>query len=214
MEELIWFSIPGAVMAIAIGVVWYPVFGNELGALVLGVLAPVIGFIVHQSSRLLFEGTGGYAQKSRTVLHYISDVLAPRENVIVPNLERAFLVWEITFYGEDFPAPFRDHDRVTWHYLHSFWGITLSAVLSPILCIVGCFGYFASSPIINVLGVVLGEVLIAVIFALKGRSTYHSLIKQETAMAQKHKELFLATLRKLKDGESGLVEPDSSGATS
>ena len=55
MEELIWFSIPGAVLVVAIGIVWYPIFGNELGAPVLGVLAPVMGFIVHQLWRLIFE---------------------------------------------------------------------------------------------------------------------------------------------------------------
>jgi len=196
VEELIWFSMPGAVMALAIVTVWPSTVDSEPKVLLWVVLVPVTGFMIHQLYRLIFESTGGFARKSRKVLHHISTVLAPRENFVVPNLERAFLIWETTFYSDDFPAPFRDHDRGTWHYILSFWSISLSAILALLLCLIG---YFAITPNANLLVVAIGELFIFLVFYLKGRSSYQSLGNQEIGVVRSHEELFLTTLKKLCD---------------
>jgi len=196
MEELIWFSMPGAVMAAAIAAVWPSTVDSESKIVVWVVVVPVIGFIVHQLYRLLFETTGGYARESRTVLQYISNVLAPRENLTVPGPIKAFLIWEITFYSDDFPESFREHDRRMWHYILSFWSITLSATLSMSLCLIGYLVMSRSNSILLVAG---AELIVAIVFYFKGRSSYQSLVRQETAMAHNHESIFLATLRKLED---------------
>jgi hypothetical protein len=196
VEELIWFSMPGAVIVMAVITVWPSTVDSDSKVLLWVVLVPVIGFIIHQLYRLIFESTGGFARKSRKVLRYISTVLAPRENIAVPNLERAFLIWETTFYSGDFPAPFRDHNRGTWHYILSFWSISLSAILALLLCLIG---YFVITPNVNILLVAIGELFISVLFYLKGRSSYQSLVKQEIAVVHNREELFLTTLKKLRD---------------
>lgn len=196
MQELIWFSIPGFVMAATIIAIWPSTIDSEPKTVLWIVLLPVMGFIVHQLFRLIFEVTGGFARKSRKVLHHISKVLALRENIPIPNLQQAFLVWEAVFYSEEFPAAFRDHDRNAWHFILSFWSVSISAIIAFILCLIG---YFFISPDNNFLGIACGEFSIALIFFLKGRSTYKSLIQQETAIVYNYEKIFLDTLKKLSD---------------
>lgn len=196
MQELIWFSIPGFVMAAAIVAVWPSSIDSEPKTVLWIVLVPVIGYIIHQLFRLIFEATDGFARKSRTVLHHISTVLAPRENIPAPDLKQAFLVWETVFYSDEFPAPFRDHDRGAWHFILSFWSISFSATIALILCLID---YFFISSDEYLLGIAFGEFSIALIFYLKGGSTYQSLTRQETAIVYNYEKIFLATLKKLKD---------------
>jgi hypothetical protein len=207
LQELIWFSIPGFTIVAAIVAVWpsltimqtspsTDVISTPKVALLV-VLVPVVGFIVHQIFRLIFEKWGGFARKSRKVLHHISKVLAPRENIAVPDLKRAFLVWETVFYSDKFPAPFREHDRRSWHFIISFWSISFSAVIAILICGVG---YLYTSPNYLLLGVItVSELLIGLIFYFKGMSTYQSLIDQEIAVVFDNEEIFLTTIKKLKD---------------
>jgi hypothetical protein len=194
MEELIWFSIPGAVLAAAIIAVW-PSSVTSANSIIWVVLVPLIGFVAHQTFRLIFELTGGFARRSRITLRYISKAIARQESVPELSFDQAFLIWEIVFYSDDFPAAFRDHDRGAWHYILSFWGVSLSAMLSIALCLTG---YVAILRTTEVLLVAVAELLIAVIFYLKGRSTYYSLIRQESALVSVHENLFIAAFKKLK----------------
>lgn len=196
MEQLIWFSMPGAVLAAAIVTVWPKTLDTEPKAIAWVVLVPAIGFIVHQLYRLLFESTGGYARKARAVIQHIMNVLAPRVDTPLTDPNKAFLVWEIAFYSEKFPAAFRDHNRGAWHYVMSFWGISLSGVISSLLAAVGFVFVSSTGP---PLFVALGELLIAVLFYFKGRSTYKSLVRQEVALAYTSEELFLPIIKKLKE---------------
>jgi len=196
MEELIWFSMPGAVLAAAIVTLWPTTVDTEPKAIMWVVLVPAIGFIVHQFYRLIFEMTGGYARKSRTVLQHIISVLAPHKNIVLSAPQKAFLVWETAFYSEQFPAAFRDHDRGVWHYILSFWSISLSGIVSCLLAAIGFLFVSSTSP---VLFVAVAELVITLLFYLKGRSKYSSLVKQEVALVYSHKELFLTILGKLKD---------------
>jgi len=196
MEELIWFSMPGAVLALAIAVVWPESVNAEAKAIIWVIFVPMMGFSLHQLFRLVFEWTGGYARGSRAVLAHIKNVLAPRENTVLSDLKRAFLVWEITFYSEKFPAAFRDHDRGSWHYILSFWSISLAAAIA---CVLAMFGFILLSRGPSLILVALGELGAALVFYFKGKSTYDSLIKQEVAIAHNLEDLFLETLRKIKD---------------
>jgi hypothetical protein len=56
MEELIYFTIPGAVLAVAIVAVYPPALGN--GSIWI-VLIPLMGFIIHETWRLIFDYSGG-----------------------------------------------------------------------------------------------------------------------------------------------------------
>jgi hypothetical protein len=206
LQELIWFSIPGFTIVAAIVAVWpaWAIMQIDSSSAVVSapkvalliVLVPVVGFIVHQIFRLIFEKKGGFARKSRKVLHHISKVLAPRENIAVSDLKSAFLIWETVFYSDEFPAAFRDHDRRSWHFIISFWTISFSAFIAILICIVG---YLFTSPDYLLLGITVLELLISPIFYLKGKSTYQSLIDQEIAVVYDNEEIFLTTLKKLKD---------------
>lgn len=196
MEDLIWFSMPGAVLAVAIVVMCPAIVDTEAKAIILAVLMPGIGFSVDQIFRLIFEWTGGYARKSRTVLLHIMNVLAPRENIALSELKKAFLVWEITFYEDEFPAAFRDHDRGSWHYILSFWSISLAAALAFVFAM---FGLVFLSRNASLLLVALAELGAALVFYFKGKSTYNSLVRQEVAVVHNHEGLFLETLRKTAD---------------
>jgi hypothetical protein len=194
MEELIWFSIPGALLATAIMTVWPETIDTEPKAIVWVILVPAIGFVVHQLYRLIFEASGGYARKSRSVLQHIINLTDHKD---IKDNKKAFLVWEIAFYSDKFPVAFRDHDRGAWHYILSFWSISFSAVISCLLCGVGFV--LVSSIGVRVLLVAIGELIIAIIFYLKGRSTYKSLIQQEVAILYTNKDLFLSVLGNLRE---------------
>ena len=73
MNELIWFSIPGAILLLAIGII----MPNELFYVkteyiaIIIVSAPIIGFIVHQLWRTIFEIVWGFHTKKRLVIFKI-----------------------------------------------------------------------------------------------------------------------------------------------
>ena len=110
--------------------------------------------------------------------------------------EKAFLVWEITFYGENFPKAFRDHNRVTWHYILSFWSTSFASFIGFLVALYGIF----SAPIeVSLVAVLIIEVIAVVTFYLKGKSTQNSLYNQEKAVVYQYEDLFLETFRKIKD---------------
>ena len=119
MESLIWFSIPGAVLVFAIvstNQAWFQSDGSKVLA---AVAVPAVGFCVHQLYRLLFELNGGFESKSRIALTRIQSEFAPKGKFKSRKLPKAFLIWETTFYSNEFPSPFRDHDRGAWRYILS-----------------------------------------------------------------------------------------------
>jgi hypothetical protein len=194
MEELIWFSMPGAVFVAAVVALWPEAVDTDPKAILLVILVPLAGFVLHQLYRLLFEWTGGYARKSRSVIHYIKDKLAPQKGVELEELREAFMVWELTFYGDEFPAAFRSHDRRAWHYILSFWSIALSGIIASLLGALWCC--FKSCSALH-LGVALSGLAVAALFYLKGGSTYDSLVEQEEELAMSRADLFYPALEKL-----------------
>ena len=195
MQELIWFSMPGAMIILAVIGIFPSTINSEGSAPILVISVPIIGFIAHQFYRLVFESFGGFALKSRAVLNHISKNLTKQLKMPEITLQRSFLVWEITFYSKNFPSAFRDHDRGAWHYILSFWSISISASLSFVICLLVYFLMFQSSILVYV---VLAELCAAIIFYLKGKSTYDSLVQQEIAVTYLYEELFIETLKALK----------------
>lgn len=214
MEQLIWFSIPGAVIAVTLAAIWPLNIDTGPKVAMWIVVTPVVGFIIHQLFRLIFEGAvvfagkfpWGFDGKWRPVLQYtckhlISD---PKEKL---NNNEAFLIWELTFYSDAISNSFREHDRGAWHYILSFWSISLAAILSLILCLLAIWlPNLITLPGISGIGdtklisvIAYGQIVLAVIFALKGWSTYQSLSKQEVAIMKLHKDKFLKTHDSIKD---------------
>jgi hypothetical protein len=95
MNTLIWFSIPGAVAVYSL-YMSIPQFKALPSSLVIA-SAPVIGFLIHQLYRTVFEWIGGWENIKRPVLRLIS------EEYKIPSFQKneslPFLIWEITFYG-------------------------------------------------------------------------------------------------------------------
>lgn len=175
MEQLIWFSVPGAVIVFAF-VTTYPDPISAQGAAALGGAIPLIGFLFHQGFRVVFEALGCYENDCRLVISQIADDFELKgEN----RRRQAFEIWEITFYGEKFPKAFRDHDREAWHYIQSFWSGAFAGVAGLILLFVFqcCFkSHIRLAPL-----AVAVYIVTAAILAVKGWQTYRSLVRQEVA---------------------------------
>ncbi len=196
MENLIWFSAPGAVLAIAIICTNPGLVKTDVSGFLAAVAVPVLGFGIHQFYRLLFEMTGGFARKSRPALKHIQNVIAPENGIENCDREKAFLIWETTFYSDEFPSSFRDHNRGAWHYILSFQSTALAAVLGASWIGVSyCIGSRPSHPA----EFVLGEVAAGIVFALKGHYTYQSLMKQELASTFAWYSLFAKTSEALQE---------------
>lgn len=184
MNELIWFSIPGAVLLFAAGLL-FPSLRAAPDTLLVAA-APVSGFLFHQFYRTVFELFGGWASSRRPV------VAAIRSAYAIPATDHntPFLIWETTFYSDGIPESFRAHNRGAWHYIMSFRSIWWSSALGAIcLLVVPRFWGGASQSI----GCVLSFVVVSVVFFLKAHLTYSSLGRQEVACFQHYRSAFDAT---------------------
>jgi hypothetical protein len=196
METLLWFSLPGAILAIAV-IGMDPILVQSEGSKFLAAaVVPAVGFGVHQFYRILFEVSGGFKRKSRTALDHIQSKIAPNSGIKDCKREKAFLIWETTFYSDEFPSPFRDHDRGTWHYILSFQSAAFAAALS--LCWLG-FSYWIRAKQSHLATIAVIEVVIGLIFALKSKTSYVSLIRQELAVTFIWCDLFTKTSEKIRD---------------
>lgn len=193
MKELIWYSMPGALLMTAIAIVWPESIDTDGKRLVFAALIPLVGFAVHQAFRTAFEATGGYERKSRKVLGTIVATLAPTAGRVLSSRHQAFLVWETSFYSDDFPAPFREHDRDAWHFILSFWGMALAGFTGTLVFL---GAYFFQATHHRLLVAALIEFAIAGMFTAKGWLTYRSLVAQEEAVAQQSPDVFSAALSK------------------
>jgi len=175
MNELIWFSVPGAIVLVALSLSGGDVLPKDGTALV--GLAPVVGFTIHQLFRVVFEAAGGWHWKHRSVVTEIASAYGLRER------HDAFLVWELAFYSNDIPEPFRAHDRGAWHYTLSFLSCTLAAVLSGMLLAF-------LPPGVCVLNLQSTLLATALLFGIKAYQTFRVLNRQEVALFTTHRETF------------------------
>lgn len=193
MQELIWYSMPGALLMTAIALVWPESLDTDGKRLVFAALIPLVGSAIHQAFRAAFEATGGFERSSRKVPITIMKTLATSERRVLTSRHQAFLVWETSFYSAEFPAAFREHDRGAWHYILSFWGMALAGLAGTFLFL-GAYLFQAAHR--RFLVASLLEVAVAGTFALKGFLTYRSLVSQEEAIAHQNPALFSAALLK------------------
>ncbi len=102
MNELIWFSIPGAISLLALHLA-FPDRVANVNVLAIA-SAPVLGFILHQFYRTLFEFGRGWETNNRPVVALL------RETYKIPDSEKSkpFLIWETTFYSAGIPDAFRE----------------------------------------------------------------------------------------------------------
>ncbi len=186
MDELIFYSIPGAlVMLSAIALRPSSTDLSPVQAVLGAALVPLVGYIFHQLYRLLFEFTGNFERASRRAITYIHSTL-PRPDAVPITRRQAFLIWELGIYHKDVSAPFRDHDARSWHFILSFWASSLAALLGCAAVIVASLLPYKMTPLWPawpLLGVGL-------LLLLKGRNTYNSLNDQEVAFVRTNQQLF------------------------
>ena len=202
MNDLIWFSIPGAI-ALYASYILFPTFGSAPAAVLVGA-APVSGFIIHQIYRTFFELRGGWESPRRPVIVFIQEAYG------IPTSEKnsAFLIWETTIYSDQLPEAFREHNRRMWHYVMSFRSVWLAASLSCIALIVVQFLCGLPRPTTRF---VLGFSYLELAFCWKGKLTYNSLSKQEVAAFQAHRNGF-DTTRMLMQRSTPTVPESTSAA--
>ena len=197
MDRLIWFSMPGAVLVPAI-VACVPELSNfkitEGEAVLLAITIPFVGFVLHQVYRMLFEATGSFARGSRPVIRPIQQEYSASAPNTKVSRKDAFLIWEITFYSEPFPNSFREHDRGAWHYVFSFWSVSFAALIamaSLVLCglpvELNSVTPIALHPQTLLL---VGELAMFIVFYIKGKQTFDSLMRQEVAAFWRHRHAF------------------------
>jgi len=175
--------VPGAVIVGGTIVTWPSLKpGSEVGIAVLVLMAPVVGYASHQLFRVLFEMTGGFGRSTRTVLRELPGIVG-----CALDQHEAFLVWEIAFYDTSFPQGFREHDKRSWHFILSFWGVTcaVALVLASEACRAWLHPERQSSSLF-----VLGAVGVGMMFWAKGQLTFNEVTKQEVALARHHASLF------------------------
>jgi hypothetical protein len=181
MNELIWFSIPGAVGLYALHLA-FPDSNWDNKVLVIA-SAPVLGFILHQFYRTIFEARRGWETDSRPVLALIRGVY----KIDNSDKQMPFLIWETTFYSKAVPDSFRNHNRNSWHYVMSFRSVAFaSAVSGVVLACVPAFWQTSNLPVAQ-LALFAG---LFVLFWQKSRLTYSSVTKQECAAFRRHREGF------------------------
>ena len=133
MNQLIWFSIPGAIVMFPLVPIMPDKFLDKewiIGLIIIGI--PVLGFIIHQLWRTIYEACGGYRSMRRRVIKAIIN----KKDWNITNRTDAFLVWEMTFYSKAIHESFREHDRVSWHYLMSFYACSTASAISIIIIII------------------------------------------------------------------------------
>jgi hypothetical protein len=82
METLIWFSVPGAILGIAIIAASPTLVQSDGSKFLAAVAVPVFGFFVHQFYRVLFEVRGGFSCKTRTALDRIQNEIASNSGIV------------------------------------------------------------------------------------------------------------------------------------
>jgi hypothetical protein len=169
MEELIWFSFPGAILTITLIVFFPKLLFSQTTVVLLLASAPIFGYIVQEFYRLLFDIFNGYDSKSRIVLNEIIK-LSPKDNKI--NRKEAFLVWEATIYSDKFPDSLRTHYKQLWHYMFSFDAMATASIIS--ILIITIFKISSRG-----FEIVIPFLLIGGIFLWKKSTTYKSLNEQE-----------------------------------
>ena len=194
MEQLIFFSIPGALMIGSVVVGWpQPNYYDKTYFWVAIIaITPMFGYIIHQIYRIGFERTGGFARESRTTLQTIVDAFREQRTL---SIEEAFQVWEITFYSDEFPDSFRDHDRRTWHFIHAAWSAAFAAVLG--LCALTISTY-TQEPV-GTVGLLLAFLNFGVYLVcwLKAGTAYRDLMEREIAVFRRHFSSFEVTFNHL-----------------
>ena len=189
MESLVWYSIPGVIVVATISLIALSelkLMTSPFFAVSLAFLIPTCGFVVHQLMRVLFEGTGGFARKSRLAMNEICNWAKTEHNVDI-DCRKAFLVWESAFYGEGFPEAFREHNRGVWHYILSFWGVSLACLLSAMTTTV----FFSiNSDRLELFISSIFSLALYFMFRKKGFQTYHSLNKQEKMLFWRKSGIF------------------------
>ena len=191
MNDLIWFSIPGAVALYALHLA-FPGCHWDNEVLVVA-SAPVLGFVVHQLFRTIFEVWGCWQTERRPVIRLI------RKEYKIETSEKwmPFLIWETTFYSDCIPDSFRQHNRNSWHYVISFWSVALtSALFGVALASVLAFRQTSSIPVVQL----ACFAVLFVLFSCKGLLTYLSLGKQECAAFRRYRSRFDKTHREMTTG--------------
>jgi hypothetical protein len=175
MSELIWFSIPGALILLALGDL-QPNPLEAVDATLVIASAPVIGFLIHQFFRMLFElricrgYLGGYAGPWRRINQRIAT-----EYKLGKDYRTAHLIWEVTFYNNAADG-FREHDRGCWHYVMSFYSTTTAAVIGIIVLLAwGEQSHASNTHLLLMIGA--GGVC-----AVKGLQTVRAIGRQEVGM--------------------------------
>ena len=184
MNELIWFSVPGAVGLYALHLA-FPGNSSNGGLLVIA-SAPILGFILHQLYRTVFEACHGWETIRRPVLTLIKK----EYNLDDANPRLPFLIWETSFYSDGVPDSFRENNRSGWHYVMSFRSIAFASAIAGIaLACIPAFWQSTEMP-----GAQIGLFgALALLFWLKGRLTYSSLTDQECAAFRRYRPAFDST---------------------
>jgi hypothetical protein len=198
MNKLIWFSIPGAIIILPL-ILMVPNIGKDWIIGLIGI--PILGFIIHQLWRTIFELLGGFKSEKREIIKAIKNW---NKNI---KENEAFLVWEMTFYSEVVDKSFREHDRGAWHYIMSFYTCSIASGLSILIMIASniinyliynnCFTNIKPLDLPCSCCLIVIFFILGFLFFAKAKLTSESIDRQELALLKIFEEDFKNTARKL-----------------
>lgn len=201
MDQLIFFSIPGLVFALTIIGIDPSIISSssDQKLVALALLTPLIGYILHQTYRYFFEFTGGFGRNSRAVVKYIHEKLAPQESMSISK-ENAFLVWEIAIYDTKDFSGFLAHDAKSMHFTLAFWSTTFASIFGIIFTLL--YFFFQNEPTDKFftplkISLAVIQILLAIVFYLRGRNVYKSINEQEVAFLYKNESVFIDCMKKI-----------------
>jgi hypothetical protein len=186
LNDLIWFAVPGAILLAAFRVAAPGLL--PLSDLLTAAAVPILGFVLHQIYRTLFESLGGWHSHRRKVIAAIKSEFGHSDTI------RSYLVWELVFYSNAVDASFRDHDRGAWHYIMSFRSSALSAGVGASLVILAgphesVSRFFVAAPFMAG----------AALFGWKSHLTWRLLQEQEVAFFRLNHGFFASAHEKLNE---------------
>lgn len=194
MYELIYYTIPGLVVTVALFFWGFSEF-NEVQIIAFFSASPIVGYASHQIFRILFEVTGrkGHWREGRKVIDRISAEFSTRRKTL--DRQAAFLIWEVSIYDKDVSSHFLEHDARMWRFIISHWALSFTfGFLFIIFVILACCSQ--QTTWIQTFMLVLFPVL-SILFYAAGNQVFQLLNIQEIGYFERNKKDFQKTANAL-----------------
>ena len=181
MEQLIWCTIPGALLVTALVIPGFWLTRDTSGWTAITICtAPVVGLVMRETFRCLFNTWFRFRLPRWRVLGSIMRT----QGDCSMGAKDAFVIWECGLCSDTFPAAFRDHLTRSMDRMFAYGSVSFAALCGlPYLL----FGEATTAAVVYV-GVALA-------FACLGHQLWQVLDREQARMFEMHRNVFRSTSR-------------------